>query len=141
MKHFLAKGGKRITIGRNVTFYNPSMIEIGNDNYFAYGNWFVPGGRIKIGNRNLFGPYSVFVAGNHVFDGKSFFNELADNRDIIIGDDNWIGANSNILAGTVIKNRSVIGSGAILNKELPDQCKFIAKHENIITENKPGNNV
>jgi len=32
--------GKRLGIGRNVVFYNPSNISIGNDVYIAYGNWF-----------------------------------------------------------------------------------------------------
>src|SRR4030042_1413001 len=87
---FFRKCGKNLTIGRNVVFYNPSLMEIGNDNYIAYGNWFVTGGKIIIGDKNLFGPYSIFVAGNHVFDGISYFNEQSAVKDIIIGDGNWI---------------------------------------------------
>lgn len=133
---FFKKCGKRLRLGRNVSFYNPSMIEFGEDNYVAYGNWFVPGGFIIIGSRNLFGPYSVFTSGNHIFDGKTFFNDLADKREIMIGDDNWIGANCSILGGTIIRNQTLVGSGAVLMRELPNSCKFIAKHENVILENK-----
>lgn len=132
---FFKKCGKGLRLGRNVSFYNPSMIELGDDNYVAYGNWFVPGGYISIGSRNLFGPYSVFVSGDHVFDGKTFFNDITDKQEIIIGNDNWIGANCNILGGTIIKNQTLIGSGAVVNCELPNACKFIAKHENIVLEN------
>lgn len=134
MKNFIGRCGKGLRVGRNVTFYNPSMIELGDDNYFAYGIWIVPGGKIKIGSRNLFGPYSVIVAGNHVFDGKTFFNDLAENKSIVIGNDNWIGANCCILGDSIIKNQTLIGSGAVLSKELPDRCKYISKHENVIIQ-------
>ena len=40
-------------------------------------------------------------------------------RDIVIGNDVWIGSNSVILAGVKIGDGTVIGAGSVVTKDIP----------------------
>ena len=62
---FFKKCGKKLGIGRGVTFYNPSQIEIGDWVYIAYGCWLQGSFGIKISDEVLFGPYVVVATSNH----------------------------------------------------------------------------
>ena len=104
---FFRTCGKRLGIGRNVTFYNPSKIEIGNDIYIAYGCWF--GGNIIIEDQVMFGPYCILAPSNHTLLNGSFrFSQNTDGL-IRIKFGSWLGAHS-----LVIGERSVLGSGSVL---------------------------
>lgn len=43
-------------------------------------------------------------------------------REIVIGDDVLIGANSIILKGVHIGARSVVGAGSVVTKDVPEDC-------------------
>jgi acetyltransferase-like isoleucine patch superfamily enzyme len=43
-------------------------------------------------------------------------------RDIVIGDDVWLGANVVVLAGVSIGDGAVVAAGAVVTKDLPAQC-------------------
>ena len=62
---FLAECGKNLTLGRNITLYNPSKIAIGSNVYIAYGCWLSATEKIVIEDEVLFGPYCVLTAGDH----------------------------------------------------------------------------
>ena len=105
---FLKKSGKRLGIGRNVTIYNPSEIELGNDVYIAYGCHL--SGKILIEDEVLFGPYCVIAPGNHTRgDNKSFRYGKSTESKIIVKYGAWIGAQSSIIG-----NNTVLGSGSVL---------------------------
>lgn len=40
-------------------------------------------------------------------------------KDIIVGNDVWLGANSVILAGTTIGDGTIVAAGAVVTKDLP----------------------
>lgn len=41
---------------------------------------------------------------------------------VVIGDDVWIGANSVILPGVTIGRHAVVAAGAVVTKDVPDNC-------------------
>ena len=105
---FLKKSGKRLGIGRNVTLYNPSEIQIGNDVYIAYGCHL--SGKILIEDEVMFGPYCVVAPGNHLRDdNKSFRHGRSTESKIIIKYGAWLGAQSSIIG-----DNTVLGSGSVL---------------------------
>lgn len=114
---FFLKCGSNLLLGRNLVFYNPDKILLGENNYIAYGNYFIAGVGIEIGDSNIFGPSSIFVDGNHVFDGCTYYNEMSDSKKLIIGSNCWIGAQCKILRGSVIENHVLIAAGAVLSKQ------------------------
>ena len=104
---FFKKCGKRLGIGRNVCFYNPSSIEIGDDVYVAYGCWI--SGPLTIEDQVLLGPYCVVAPGNHTISNGSF--RFANNTDgrITLKFGSWMAAQS-----LVVGDNSVLGSGSVL---------------------------
>jgi len=82
---FFKNAGRNIEIGRNVTFYNPSKITIGNNVYFAQGCWFSANQEISIRDNILFGPYVVLVNSNHSLkNGAYFFGKPSEKKTFVI---------------------------------------------------------
>ena len=121
VRPFLGKCGKNLRLGRNITFYNPSKIQIGRDVYIAYGCWFMAGEEITIGDEILFGPYCVVVSSNHQREGHSFrFGEYLQ-APISIGPGTWVAAHVTITAGTSIGKSSLVAAGAVVNGTYKDE--------------------
>jgi acetyltransferase-like isoleucine patch superfamily enzyme len=134
---FFKSCGQRLGIGRNVTFYDPSLIEIGNDVYIAYGSWFLGSGGIVIEDEVLFAPYVVVSTGNHTKINDSFRFGPSKEKKIIIKKGSWIGAHVSLLIGSEVGSGVVIGANSVLNIFTEDNAlyagapaKFIKKFDN-----------
>ena len=121
---FFKKCGKKLGVGRNVTFYDPSNIEIGDWVYIAYGCWFSPGFGITIEDEVLFGPNNIIATGNHTRLNYSFRFGQSSGGKIFFGKGCWIGANCSILAGSIIGKGSVVAANTVTNGIVPDNCVF-----------------
>ena len=83
--------------------------------------------KIVIGNHVMFGPEVVIQGGNHRTDVVGRFMESItdaekrpeDDRDVIVGDDVWIGARAIILHGVTIDRGAVVAAGAVVTKDVP----------------------
>lgn len=74
-------------------------------------------GMIKIGQNVHIAPNVGLITTNHdVYD----LNTHAPGKDIIIGDDCWIGMNSVLLPGVVLGNHTIVGAGAVVTKSFPE---------------------
>ena len=122
---FFGSCGKNLRLGRNITFYNPSKLDIGSDVYIAYGNWFCAGGTITIEDEVMFGPSSIIVSCNHTIANDSYRWAPIQDKDIRIGRGSWVGGNCNILAGSEIGFGTVISAGSTTYKHVPDRVKYI----------------
>lgn len=121
---FFRKCGKKLGLGRNVVFYNPSNIEIGNWVYIAYGCWFSAGNRILIEDEVLFGPYNVIVTTNHTRKYGSFRFGVPEGDKVIFKKGCWIGANCTILPGSVIGKGTVVGANTVVSDVVRNNCVF-----------------
>lgn len=121
---FFKKCGKKLGVGRNVTFYDPSKIEIGNWVYVAYGCWFSSGFGIKIEDEVLFGPNNVIATSNHTRSDGSFRFGISKGKEIMFKKGSWIGANCTILSGSVIGTGSVIAANTVVNINVPENSVF-----------------
>ncbi len=131
---FFKKCGRKIGIGRNVTFYNPSEIVIGDFVYIAYGCWFLGSGSLIIEDEVMFGPYVVISPGNHTKVNGSFRNGPAESKFVRIGAGSWIGAHVTIVVGAEVGKGCLIAANSVLNKKVEDDslyggvpAKFIKK--------------
>lgn len=140
-------GPENICIGKNVSMMqhcslyanNYGSIQIGdrvsvNSNViFGASN----NGKIVIANDVLIGPNVVIRASNHQY----FRKDRAINQqghtggEIIIEEDVWIGANTVILPNVIIGKGSVIGAGAVVNKNIPPYVLAGGVPVKIIEEN------
>lgn len=80
----------------------------------------------------MFGPHVFLIAGGHRMDiiGR-YMNDIRsnekrrdDDRDIIIEDDVWIGANAMILRGVRVGKGSVIAAGSVVTKDVEPYCIY-----------------
>lgn len=79
------------------------------------------GGKIQIGEKCLIGPNVVMRTAGHRFDDPSVPIRQQGHivKDIIVGDDVWIGSNAIVLGGVQIGSGSVIGAGAVVVSDIP----------------------
>lgn len=97
-------------------------IKVG-DNFFAnYECIILDVCEVKIGSDVLLGPrVSIFTA-CHPLDPETRRSGLEYGRPVEIGDNVWIGGSSVINPGVKIGRNSVIGSGSVVTKDIPENC-------------------
>lgn len=132
-KRRFQKIGKGVYIDRHCHFTNES-ISIGNDVYIGkYCIFQSTKSKIIIGSHVMFGPGVSIHGGNHRTDLVGRYmksiqlkEKLPENdKDVIISDDVWIGANAIILTGVTIGQGSIIGAGSIVSKSVPDYTVLV----------------
>lgn len=112
---FLGACGNDFRLGRNVTFYNPQNIHIGNHVYIAYGNWFSAGERIIIGDEVIVGPYCIFASSNHTKVDGSFRYGTPEKKAIEVGRGSWIAGQCSVLAGSKIGKGTLVAANSVVN--------------------------
>lgn len=109
-------------------------IELGENFYSNYNLTILDCARVRIGNNALIGPnVSIYTAGHPLhYELRNLDYEYA--FPVTIGHNVWIGGNVVINPGVSIGHNSVIGSGSVVTKDLPDQviavgnpCKVLRK--------------
>lgn len=109
-------------------------IKVGEDVYFNFNCVVLDVARVTIGSRTLFGPNVQIYTATHPMCHKERAGGLGSAKPIIIGEDVWIGGSVVICPGVTIGNRSVIGAGSVVTKNIPDDvfaagnpCRVIRK--------------
>jgi maltose O-acetyltransferase len=74
---------------------------------------------VNIGSRTLFGPNVQIYTATHPINHDERAVGLEYARPITIGDDVWIGGSTVICPGVTIGDRSVIGAGSVVTKDIP----------------------
>ncbi|MEX0686370.1 MAG: sugar O-acetyltransferase [Balneolales bacterium] len=115
---FFCDYGSNITLGLNVFFnFNCVLLDVM---------------KIKIGDNGLFGPAVHIYTATHPLSAVKRRLGLELASPVSIGSDVWVGGNSVICPGVTIGDRSVIGAGSIVTKDIPadvfaagNPCKII----------------
>lgn len=89
---------------------------------------------VTIGSRTLFGPNVQIYTATHPMEHEQRALGLEFARPITIGEDVWIGGSAVICPGVTIGDRSVIGAGSVVTRDIPSDvfaagnpCKMIRK--------------
>ncbi len=112
-----------------MTFSNPR-------NVFIYGNVQLGPGHISAFNAKFIMKKGCAVAGglrvqtgNHARIVGTFVGDVTENikpdgydRDVIVEEDVWLGANVTLLSGVTIGRGSTVAAGAIVTKSMPPYC-------------------
>lgn len=94
-------------------------IVIGDNFYMNSGCHLL--GNISFGRDVIIGPKTIMWGRDHGIElGIPMKDQMHIKKDIIIGNDVWIGANVVVLKGVKIGNGALIGAGAIVTKNIPD---------------------
>lgn len=118
----MAKGNKNIPwpchpstqvlFPQNVKFHPDNL-----DNFLSPGCYFQAVGKIEIGHGTYIAQNVGIITANHNFTN---LDEHQNPKDVIIGENCWIGMNSVILPGVVLGNNTIVGAGSIVTKSFPN---------------------
>jgi acetyltransferase-like isoleucine patch superfamily enzyme len=100
--------------------------------------WAEKNSKIIIGNNVLIGPGVKMFGANHgtALNGVPMVYQERVEKDIVIEDDVWIGANSIIVSGVTIHKGAIVGAGSVVTKDVSESsiyagvpAKYIKKRE------------
>lgn len=141
--------GSRIVIERDVVIESFVKIKpiggtgdvvIGENSRINSGVVIFSGNGIKIGRNVLISPNCVLVPVNHEYrnrDIEIIFQHFMPSRGgIIIESDVWIGANTTILDGSVIRKGVVAGANSLVRNHLESYCVYAGNPLKKIGERK-----
>ncbi|CAN5898842.1 maltose acetyltransferase domain-containing protein [soil metagenome] len=87
---------------------------------------------VTIGSRTMFGPNVQVYTATHPLNHIERSAGLEYAKPIVIGEDVWVGGSAVICPGVTIGDRSVIGAGSVVTKDIPadvfaagNPCKVI----------------
>lgn len=88
---------------------------------------------ITIGNNVMFGPRVGLYTAGHPLDSKvRNEDQLEFGAPIVIGNNVWLGANVSVLPGVTIGDNTVVGSGAVVTKDLPANSVAVGNPAKVI---------
>lgn len=118
--------GTNVSFAPNVSFRNAERITIGAGSHLGEHSVIWAGdttGRIVLGEKSLLAPNVTITASNYGIDqGTPVMDQPKIERDIVIGRDVWLGANTVVLAGVTIGDGAIVAAGAVVTKDLPPNC-------------------
>lgn len=96
-----------------------SNMKIGNNVFFNFNCVVLDVAQVIIGQRTKMGPNVQIYTATHPMDYKERATGLESGKAISIGEDVWIGGSAIICPGVTIGDRTVIGSGSVVTKDIP----------------------
>ena len=97
-------------------------IEIGENFYSNHNLVILDPAKVKFGDNVFIGPNCGFYTAEHPLDAETRNKGLEYAKPIIVGDNVWIGGGVHVVAGVTIGNNVVIAAGAVVTKDIPDNC-------------------
>lgn len=81
-------------------------------------------GNLQIGDNVLISPHVVITSSQHSFHRADLpmILQTETNKEVVIGNDVWIGANAVILPVVHIGDRVIIGAGAVVTHDIQSHC-------------------
>lgn len=128
VKKSFAQCGSSVWVPPGCQFFGIENIHVGNRVAFGIGTVVLSTrAKVVIQNDVMTGPNVTIVTGDHRVDilGRTMFSihddeKLPENdRDVLIENDVWIGANAVILKGVTIGRGSIVSAGAVVTKDVP----------------------
>lgn len=77
---------------------------------------------VRMGDHVWIAPNTLITTVNHPLTPKGRREFLGIAKPVKIGNDVWIGGNVTILPGVTIGNNVVVAAGAVVTKDVPDNC-------------------
>ena len=131
LKRYKTKQMKRynpeiLFIGAETICEHPQNVTIGKNTYINGGRICAPKGKIVIGD-NCMISFNVHIRTDmHVYDKTDIpiIKQGHNYKDIVIGNDVWLGYGVQVMAGVNIADGCIIGAGAVVTKDTEPYCVY-----------------
>lgn len=129
--------GKNVIIHNPILIVNPQNVFL-HDNTNIYGNATILTVNAKFTMKKNSGSAQglTIVTGNHTSDVGVWFKELRnikdEEKDVVIEEDVWVGANVTILAGVKIGRGSIIGASSVCRKNIPPYAIIVGNPAKVV---------
>jgi len=120
VRKMLRKCGIDVIIKSRCYFGNGDRLSVGNRSQLGQNARI--GGEVNIGDDVIMGPDVIIMAISHEFSNIDIpINKQGqtEDKEVIIGNDVWIGTRAIILPGVEIGAHSIIGAGSVVTKSFP----------------------
>ena len=107
-------------------------ISIGEGSFINFDCVFLDLAPIRIGRHTLIGPKVQLLTALHPFDATQRRTGLEAGRPITVGDDCWLGGGVIVCPGVAIGDRSVIGAGAVVTRDIPADSVAVGNPARVI---------
>ena len=95
-------------------------VELGENFYANMDCVFLDVNKIIFGDNVMVGPRAGFYTAGHPTDASVRIKDLEFGLPIRVEDNVWIGANAMILPGVTIGKNAIVGAGAVVTKDVPE---------------------
>lgn len=120
---FFCDYGSNITLGDKVFFnFNCTILDV------TY---------VTIGSRTMFGPGVQIYTATHPIDYLERASGLEAAEPVTIGTDVWVGGATVICPGVTIGDRSVIGAGSVVTRDIPADVVAVGNPCRVIRQLRP----
>lgn len=107
-------------------------IHIGEHVFINSGSTFLDSGSIEIGEHTLIGPSVQVYTPEHPMDYVERRKTIERAFPVKIGADCWIGGGAVICPGVTIGDRSIIGAGSVVTKDIPSDSMAVGNPARVI---------
>ncbi len=114
--------GNGVFIGRNTILYcKNGDIELDDNVNIGFNSQIFSGSSVKVGTNVLIAAYCFLIGGGHDFMQTDIpvLNQSKSSKGIIIKENVWLGAGVKVLDGLVVDRDSIVGTGAVVIKDVP----------------------
>lgn len=122
LKAMLGSVGEKVWIAKTFNCDNGKKIFIGNNFTGNYNLTILDIREVYIGDNVMIGPGTLITTVGHPLSPMGRRKHLGIAKPVHIGNDVWIGGNVTILPGVTIGNNVVVAAGAVVTKDVSDNC-------------------
>lgn len=122
LKEMLGSVGENVWIAKTFNCDNGKKIFIGNNFTGNYNLTILDIREVYIGDNVMIGPNTLITTVGHPLSPMGRRKHMGIAKPVRIGNDVWLGGNVTILPGVTIGNNVVVGAGAVVTKDVPDNC-------------------
>ncbi len=137
LTELLATGGDSANIEPPFHCDYGSNIELGKSVYFNVNCVVLDVCLVRIGDFSLVGPAVQIYTATHPLD-PMLRRSKEYGRPVTIGSDVWLGGGSIILPGVTIGDRSVIGAGSVVTRDIPAGVVAVGNPCRVVRGIEPG---
>lgn len=122
IKELFGSTGENVYIQPNFNCDSGKNIHVGEDFLTNYNVTILDIAPVHIGDYCMIGPNTLITTVGHPLTPRGRREKKAYSKPVTIGNDVWIGGNCTILPGVTIGNNVVVAAGAVVTKDVPDNC-------------------